>query len=123
MTPFTTDAIEVVDDTEAYYALSLAEKWGDGAPLLPPTDARIAALLAATPLPADHVLGMLAPRYGKATVELAAVNAAMAGCLPQAFPHVLAALEGILRPEFNAFAITTTTSSAMPAVIVNGPSR
>ena len=90
MTPFTTDAIEVVDDTEAYYALSLAEKWGDGAPLLPPTDARIAALLAATPLPADHVLGMLAPRYGKATVELAAVNAAMAGCLPQAFPHVLA---------------------------------
>jgi len=117
------DSIEVVDDTEAYYALSLAERWGDGAPLVPPTDERIQALLAQTPLAPDHVLGKLPPRHGDATVELAAINAAMAGCEPRAFPLVLAALEGILRPEFNAFAITTTTSSAHPALMVNGPTR
>ena len=123
MTTLKTDEIEVVDDIEAYLALSLEESWGDGAPLVPPTTGRIEAMLASTDLPADHVLGALAPRYGKATVELIAVNAVMAGCRPDAFPLVLAALEGILRPEFNAFAITTTTSSAMPAVIVNGPTR
>ena len=122
-TSITADAIEVAEDTEAYYELSLKERWGDGAPLIPPTDERIQALLAATPLPPDTVLGKLPPRHGTATVELVAINAAMAGCVPRAFPLVLAALEGILQPEYNAFAITTTTSSAMPALIVNGPTR
>jgi hypothetical protein len=56
-------------------------------------------------------------------VELVAINAAMAGCTPAAFPLVIAALEGILRPDFHAVAVTTTTSSAMPALIVNGPTR
>jgi hypothetical protein len=80
-------------------------------------------MLAATSAPADHVIGALPPQYGVATVELAAVNAAMAGCQPAAFPFVLAALEAILAPEFNAFGLTTTTSSVFPALIVNGPSR
>ena len=47
----------------------------------------------------------------------------MAGVEPAAFPLVLAALEGISAPEFNAFALTTTTSSVFPMLIVNGPSR
>ena len=80
----------------AFYELSLAEQWGDGAPLLPPTDDAIEALLAATPYPADHVVGVLPPGNGVATVELVAVNAAMAGVEPAAFPLVLAALEALL---------------------------
>jgi hypothetical protein len=119
----TSRQIEVDDDPEALYELSLAERWGDGVPLLPPTDARVAALLDATPLAADHVIGKLPPRHGKATVELAAINAAMAGCTPAAFPLVLAALEALVRPEFNAIALTTTTSSVFPVLIVNGPAR
>jgi hypothetical protein len=117
------ETVEVADDIEAYYELSMKEHWGDGAPLIPPTDERVQALLAATPLAPSHALGKLPPRYGTATVELAAINAAMAGCVPRAFPLVLAALEAIMRPEYNAFAITTTTSSAHPALIVNGPTR
>lgn len=119
----TRPTVTVADDPEALYALSLAEGWGDGAPLLPPTDARIADLLAATPLPPDRVLGALPPRHGLATVELIAINAAMAGCEPRALPLVLAALEAILRPEWNAVAITTTTSSVFPVLLVNGPTR
>ncbi|MDX2166702.1 MAG: hypothetical protein SF182_06550 [Deltaproteobacteria bacterium] len=115
--------IELANDPEALYALSLAEGWGDGAPLLPPTDARVQALLAATPHAADHAIGRLPPRHGVATVELAAINAAMAGCVPEAFPLVVAALEAIVQPEFNAVAITTTTSSVFPVVLVNGPRR
>ena len=60
------------------------------------------------------MLGVLPPHYGVATVELAAINAAMAGVEPEAFPLVIAALEAIVRREFNAFGLTTTTSSVFP---------
>lgn len=119
----TTPALEIQRDPEALYALSIAEGWGDGVPLLPPTDARIEALLDATPRPADDVIGRLPPRHGSATIELAAVNAAMAGCQAEAFPLVIAALGAIVQPEFNAVAVTTTTSSVFPLLIVNGPTR
>lgn len=119
----TSRQIEIDDDPAALYELSLAERWGDGAPLIPPTDERIHALLAATPLPPAHVIGRLPPRLGHASVELAAINAVMAGCTPAAFPYVLAALHALVQPELNAIALTTTTSSVHPVVIVNGPGR
>ena len=76
----TSEQVEVGADPRALYELSLAEQWGDGAPLLPPTDDAIDALLAATPYPADHVRRACCRRSnGVATVELVAVNAAMAG--------------------------------------------
>jgi len=115
--------LEIGDDPESLYELSLERGWGDGAPLLPPTDDRVEARLAATPYAAEHELGQLPPLYGTLTVELAAINATMAGVEPDAFPLVIAALEGILAPEWNAYALTTTTSSVHPMLIVNGPSR
>ena len=119
----TGEQVEVPADPRALYERSLAERWGDGAPVLPPTDTVIEALLASTPDPPDHVVGVLPPQYGVATVELIAANAAMAGVEPDAFPLVLAALEALLVPEWNAFGLTTTTSSVFPMLIVNGPSR
>jgi hypothetical protein len=119
----TGERVQVPADPTAFYELSMAEQWGDGAPLLPPTDAAIEALLACTPDPSDHVVGVLPPGAGVATVELVAANAAMAGVEPAAFPLVLAALEALLVPEWNAFGLTTTTSSVFPMLIVNGPSR
>jgi hypothetical protein len=47
----------------------------------------------------------------------------MAGCEPAAFPYVLAALEAMLVPEWNAFGLTTTTSSVFAMLLVNGPGR
>ena len=119
----TGERIEVPADPAGFYFRSLAEQWGDGAPLLPPTDPAIEALLAAVAEPGDHVVGVLPPRGGVATVELVAVNAAMAGVEPDAFPLVVGALEALLVPEWNAFGLTTTTSSVFPMLIVNGPSR
>ena len=119
----TSEQIRVSADPRAQYELALAEHWSDGAPLLPATDDAISALLAATPYPADHALCVLPPRNGVATIELIAINAAMAGCEPAAFPLVIAALEAISEPEWNAFGLTTTTSSVFPMLIVNGPSR
>ena len=119
----TSPTIEIAADPVALYELSIEQGWGDGVPLLPPTDDRVSALLAETPLPGDHELGDLPPRYGTATVELVAINAAMAGVQPAAFPLVLAGLQGVLTPEWNALGLTTTTSSVFPMLIVNGPSR
>jgi hypothetical protein len=117
------EPIEVSADPREQYELSLAEHWGDGAPQLPATDDAIEALLDASPYPADHVVCVLPPVNGVATVELVAINAAMAGVEPRAFGVVLAALEALSEPEWNAFGLTTTTSSVFPMLIVNGPCR
>lgn len=117
------DVIEVPNDALALYERSLEEKWGDGAPLIPPTDERVEALLAETPLAPDHVVCTLPPRRGAATVELAAINAAMAGCQPRAFALVIAALEAMAQPAYNGFGLATTTGSVASYVIVNGPTR
>jgi hypothetical protein len=120
----TSDIIEVENDPSAVYRLSLEQQWGDGVPLLPPTDEVIQAMLSSTPrASSDTVVEELAPRHGRATVELCAINAAMAGCEPQAFPLVLAALEAIGRPEYNGFGLATTTGPVTPMLIVNGPLR
>ena len=119
----TTERREVSADTEALYELSLEGRWGDGVPLLAATDDRVLARLSATEYPPDYVVGVRPPMHGGATVELVASNATMAGCEPKAFPLVLAALEAILAPEFNAFGLTTTTSSVFPMLIANGPCR
>jgi hypothetical protein len=117
------DRIELDADPIALYEQSLAQGWGDGLPLLPATPERVLELVAATPYNADDVICAVAPRNGYATVEKAAVNAAMAGVEPAAFGYVVAALEAIARPEFNLFGLTTTTSSVMPMLVVNGPRR
>ncbi len=118
-----TEQVEVPTDARAQYDITLQERWGDGLPLLPATDDAVEALLTRSPYPADHALCVLPPVNGVATLELVAINAAMAGVEPAAFPFVVAALEAISEPEWNAFGLTTTTSSVFPMLLVNGPSR
>jgi len=118
------EALEVSDDPEVLYALSLAEKWGDGAPLIPPTDDRIDAMLRGTPRRSTDIVNAdVPPKHGVATVELVAINAVMAGCQPQHLPLLIAALEGMSRSAYNAFGLATTTGSAATCMIVNGPLR
>ena len=93
--PLVSTQIELDDDPLALYELSLREGWGDGLPILPATQTRVAELIAATPWQPDDVICKIPPRNGTATVEKAAINAAMAGVEPAAFPYVVAALESI----------------------------
>jgi hypothetical protein len=51
------------------------------------------------------------------------VNAVLAGCPPACFPAVLAAVEAVCEPQFNLYALNTTTCCATPALMVNGPGR
>src|SRR4051794_23226959 len=94
------ERVEVPTDPRAQYARAIEERWSDGVPLLPATDDAIRELIDASPYPSDHVVCVLPPVNGVATVELVAINAAMAGVEAAAFPLVLAALEAISEPEW-----------------------
>ena len=117
------DRLQVPSDPRGFYDYALAHGFGDGLPLFAPTEDAVRALLDATPLPADHVLGLLAPANVDCTVEKAAVNAAMAGVAPLAFGYVVAALEAIMDKRFNWSALAATTSSVTAMIVVNGPKR
>lgn len=117
------ELLSVADDPAALLDFVEGQGWGDGLPVLPPTGDRVQAMLDATPLAPTHVVGVIEPRRGEATVEKVAINAVMAGCKPEFFPAVLAAVEAVAQPEFNLYAINTTTCCATPAVMLNGPAR
>jgi hypothetical protein len=95
--------------------------WSDGLPLVPPTAERVAAMLAGTSLAADEVVANVAPDLADCTVEKAAVNAVMAGCRPEYFPVVLAALTAVCNDTFNMHGMLATTMPVGPVFIVNGP--
>ena len=95
--------------------------WTDGLPIVPPTEAAVAAFLAHTDRDPREILGVLPPRQGEATVERVAVNAVMAGCRPAYFPVVLAAVEALADPLFNLDSVQATTHPVAPLIVVNGP--
>jgi hypothetical protein len=70
---------------------------------------------------ASDVLGEVEPLKGLATIEKVAANAVMAGCRPDHFPVVLAAVEAALDPAFNLRGLQTTDENAAPLIVVNGP--
>lgn len=102
-------------------ALYIARGWTDGLPVVPPTTARVKAMLAFTDRAAHDSLGEVDPLKGLATVEKIAANAVMAGCRAAYFPVVLAAVEAILDPVFNMRGVQTTDENVAPLLIVNGP--
>ncbi|MCC7487897.1 MAG: hypothetical protein IT529_23250 [Burkholderiales bacterium] len=97
--------------------------WGDGLPLVPPTEAAVREMLAGTDLPPDHLVGRIEPRYGFATVETIAVNAVMAGALPIHLPILIACVEALVDPAGKFSVYVTSTGSWAPFCIVSGPVR
>lgn len=92
-------------------------------PLVPPTESRVARMIAASGRAPDEVVGLFPPRQAQGTVEQMAVNAVMAGCLPEYFPIVLAIGEAMTDPEFDLFSLNTTTDAATILTVINGPIR
>jgi hypothetical protein len=116
--------LRVKEDPVALLELSLEQKWGDGLPLIPPTDARVEAMLAATPRAStDIVLARMPPRDNVATVEMIAINAVMAGCAPRHLPLLIAAVEAVGGPSLDAAGHAATTAPVATMMVVNGPTR
>lgn len=110
-------------DPESFLDAAERHGWGDGLPLIPPTAERVQAMLDYVAEPPGAVVGIIEPCRGEATVEKIAVNAVMAGCRPQHFPAVVAGVHAVSQPQFNLYAINTTTCCATPAFMINGPAR
>ena len=116
--------VEVVRDADPVAAVNArfaARGWTDGLPIIPPTVGRIDEMLGWSHHPRHAALGEVEPLRGLATVEKVAANAVMAGCRPEYFPVVLAAVEGILDPAFNLRGVQTTDENVAPLLLVNGP--
>lgn len=99
----------------------LANNWTDQLPIILPTEARVAAMLAHTQHAADEVVGHMHSthfrEYWEYTVEKVAVNAVMSGAKPEYFPVILAlAASGVS-------ARGSSSSSVAAMVVVNGPVR
>ena len=98
-----------------------ARGWSDGLPVVAPTRARVDAMLRYYDGDPQRQLGTMPPRHGIVTPEILAINAVMAGCRPEYLPVVVAAVQAMLAPAFNLFAVQATTHPCAPCVIVNGP--
>ena len=123
MTQLVSPQFELADDFEAVQRLYLEKGWSDGLPIVPPTTERVEAMVEGSKLDPQHVVTEVPPNWGAATVEKLAVNAVMAGCLPEYMPVLVAAMEAMGDPAFNFYAIQATTHPCAPLVIINGPIR
>ncbi len=95
--------------------------WTDGLPVIPPTEARVLAMLEGTDRDPGDIVASVPPNLVVATVEQVAINAVMAGCKPEYLPVVLAAVEAACSDEFNMHGLLATTYFSGPVIVVNGP--
>lgn len=109
-----------IDEASAF-DIFVDKDWTDGLPIVPPTAERVAAMLAGGGVEAEEILGSVPARQRTVTAGLAAINSVMAGCRPEYFPIVLAALRATLDPIWNANGVLTSTSGGATCVIVSGP--
>src|SRR5262245_10901412 len=108
-----------VDLVEWYYE----QGFSDGLPVVPPTPAKIDAMLAALGGEPARVECRVPPRGGILTREVLAINLVMAGCQPTYAPVVRAAMRALADPAFNLNGVQATTHMASPLLVVNGPIR
>lgn len=119
----TSERIQVSESIEAVYELVCERGWGDGLPVIPATEERVQRMLDYIGRDPDELVGRVSPQGGKATIEKIAINAVLAGCLPEYLPVIVAAVEAMVEPEFNLFSLQHTTNPVAPLAIINGPIR
>lgn len=115
--PPPSDPAEAAAWIEFYYR----QGWSDGLPVVPPTEESVQAMLNAGELTADSIIGTIPERNSVIPSEKVAINAVMAGCLPEYFPLVVAAVKALCHPDFAYHNPATSTGGSALAMIVNGP--
>ena len=111
---------EVPDDVLAAIDYCFEQGWTDGLPVVPPHVERVEAMLLYEGRPRETVIAQHPATGLELTVHAAAVNAVMAGCLPEYFPVVVAAFEAMNEPGYNFHGSTASTGGSAPLVIVSG---
>lgn len=95
----------------------------DGLPVIVPTPERVERMVLASGYEPDALLGVVPPLDGRCAIQDVAIQAVMAGCLPDHMPVVVAAVRAVLEPEFDLREMQATTHNLAPLIIVNGPAR
>jgi hypothetical protein len=97
--------------------------WTDGLPVMPVTESYVREFLDHTGRQPDEVLLTMKHLDRRCTVRLAAINAALAGCLPEYFPVVVAAWDAFRAEGYPVKGIWQSTTGTAPFLVVNGPVR
>ena len=118
----TSDRIEVEDDICAFTDFSLAQGWGDGLPLVPPTESRVRSFLAENDRYPDELIARM-PDGSDCTIEKIVINAVMAGAPPASLELLVAAIEAVSDPDFELYGVNAPTAPVFPAFVVHGPVR
>jgi hypothetical protein len=101
---------------ERYSALG----WTDGLPIVPPTQELVEGMIAGANRVPSEVIAVFPTNGADATVESVAVNAVMAGCVPDYFPVVLAAVEAMGDPALNLRSLAATTNPTAVMLVCSG---
>jgi len=109
------------DTEENLHRLFLENGWTDGAPIVLPTEERVAHMLTGTAADPNEVVGQMTITIHQEkleyTVEKVAINAVMAGAGPEHLPVILA----LAASEEGSMPSSTTSFGRM--AVVNGPIR
>jgi hypothetical protein len=105
---------------ESFNQLYLDNHWGDGLPLIPPTEQAVQQMLSGTKRSPDEVIGLVPYRKGIATVKKIAINAVMAGAKPEYLPVILSAME-CLTEEGTYTHMMSSEGSFTLLIMVSGP--
>src|ERR1043166_5455637 len=111
---------EVPDDLLAAIDFCYEQGWTDGLTVVPPVVERVEATLAYEGRPPEAVIATHPATRLQLTLHAAAVNAVMAGCLPEYFPVLVAAFEAMDKPDFNFHGSNASTRGSAPPLIVSG---
>jgi hypothetical protein len=98
-----------------------AKGWTDGLPVVPASPLAMGAMLEAAGLAADEIVAEMPSRNVRIPADKVAINAVMAGCLPEYMPVVVAAVKCLAHPEFGLHHVGAAHSGPTVGVIVNGP--
>lgn len=94
--------------------------WTDGLPIIPPTEDLVREFLRHVDLKPGHVVGEIRERAVAVRAEKLAINAVMAGCLPEHMPILVSAIEAVCEPKFHVNFLASI-SSPWVLTIISGP--
>jgi len=112
--------IEIASAEDEFEAM-FSRGFTDGLPVVPPTPERVMRMLSGTTRDPQEIVAIAPPDLVELTIEKIAINAVMAGCLPEYLPWVIAAVEAICTDEYNIHGVLATTMPVAPVIICNGP--
>ena len=115
------ERVLVADSAEAVNNLFFEKGWSDGLPVIPPTEEAVERMLAGTNRDPAEVVASIPPRWSEATVEKIAINAVMAGCIPEYLPLIITAVAAMCEEPLNLAGLQATTHPTSVLLIVNGP--